>query len=306
MRSGTQQDALAVAQNGGASGQEVDDADLEGDADVDLDDDMMDKISSSPSIEDGGLPRAPSGFFPTILLPPPTASPSISDPRSSSPYLESPEYLPLEEANRELRQRAEVAQIPLVISPSCHHYHDGECEAVATTDDDADDNDDDPVNGASSLLESFDFGDNLSLRDARQDGGAETSWPLPQGHAEYGMGDGIDIQEHEFDDLTVPYDPDEQYDNDDNYNNVNDDDDDDDYFLDLHTSRHVDSGWGGECLQHTEDIDFDFVYALHTFVATVEGQANATKGDTMVLLDDSNSYWWLVRVVKDSSIGKYA
>jgi hypothetical protein len=44
---------------------------------------------------------------------------------------------------------------------------------------------------------------------------------------------------------------------------------------------------------------------LHTFVATVEGQANATKGDTMVLLDDSNSYWWLVRVVKDSSIGEY-
>ncbi|EPS37369.1 hypothetical protein H072_8935 [Dactylellina haptotyla CBS 200.50] len=52
-----------------------------------------------------------------------------------------------------------------------------------------------------------------------------------------------------------------------------------------------------------EDIDFEFVYALHTFIATVEGQANATKGDTMVLLDDSNSYWWLVRVVKDSSIG---
>ncbi|KZZ93372.1 SH3 domain containing protein [Moelleriella libera RCEF 2490] len=53
-----------------------------------------------------------------------------------------------------------------------------------------------------------------------------------------------------------------------------------------------------------EDIDFEFVYALHTFVATVEGQANASKGDTMVLLDDSNSYWWLVRVVKDSSIGE--
>lgn len=52
-----------------------------------------------------------------------------------------------------------------------------------------------------------------------------------------------------------------------------------------------------------EDIDFEFVYALHTFIATIEGQANATKGDTMVLLDDSNSYWWLVRVVKDSSIG---
>ncbi|KAF4551309.1 putative tip elongation aberrant protein Tea4 [Elsinoe fawcettii] len=66
------------------------------------------------------------------------------------------------------------------------------------------------------------------------------------------------------------------------------------FFRDLHSD---------ECLQDIEDIDFDFVYALHTFVATVEGQANATKGDTMVLLDDSNSYWWLVRVVKDSSIG---
>ena len=68
--------------------------------------------------------------------------------------------------------------------------------------------------------------------------------------------------------------------------------------------RFVDYGWGGECLRETEDIDFEFVYALHTFVATVEGQANATKGDTMVLLDDSNSYWWLVRVVKDGSIGE--
>ena len=83
-----------------------------------------------------------------------------------------------------------------------------------------------------------------------------------------------------------------------------DDDDDDDDFSLPDYPRYVDSGWGGECLQDTEDIDFEFVYALHTFVATVEGQANATKGDTMVLLDDSNSYWWLVRVVKDSSIGK--
>lgn len=56
-------------------------------------------------------------------------------------------------------------------------------------------------------------------------------------------------------------------------------------------------------LRCAEDIDFEFVYALHNFVATVEGQANAAKGDTMVLLDDSNSYWWLVRIVKDGSIG---
>ncbi|KAF2087959.1 hypothetical protein K490DRAFT_56528 [Saccharata proteae CBS 121410] len=80
------------------------------------------------------------------------------------------------------------------------------------------------------------------------------------------------------------------------------DDDDSDDFSFSDDPRFVDSGWGGECLRETEDIDFEFVYALHTFVATVEGQANATKGDTMVLLDDSNSYWWLVRVVKDSSI----
>ncbi|KAK5122175.1 hypothetical protein LTR85_004421 [Meristemomyces frigidus] len=81
-----------------------------------------------------------------------------------------------------------------------------------------------------------------------------------------------------------------------------DNDDADDAFLNP-DPRFVDTGWGGECLREAEDIDFEFVYALHTFVATVEGQANATKGDTMVLLDDSNSYWWLVRVVKDSSIG---
>jgi len=81
-------------------------------------------------------------------------------------------------------------------------------------------------------------------------------------------------------------------------------DDAEDAFLDL-DPRFIDVGWGGECLRESEDIDFEFVYALHTFVATVEGQANATKGDTMVLLDDSNSYWWLVRVVKDSSIGEF-
>lgn len=99
-----------------------------------------------------------------------------------------------------------------------------------------------------------------------------------------------------------PLDYDDDYDD---YDSTNDDDDADDDPLLFHDlpPRFIDSGWGGDCLRGTEDIDFEFVYALHTFVATVEGQANATKGDTMVLLDDSNSYWWLVRVVKDSSIG---
>ena len=72
----------------------------------------------------------------------------------------------------------------------------------------------------------------------------------------------------------------------------NNDDDTNDISLTFSDDpRFVDSGWGGECLREAEDIDFEFVYSLHTFVATVEGQANATKGDTMVLLDDSNSYW---------------
>lgn len=87
------------------------------------------------------------------------------------------------------------------------------------------------------------------------------------------------------------------------YDDRSSSDDDSNDFEFSENPRFIDSGWGGECLREIEDIDFEFVYALHTFVATVEGQANATKGDTMVLLDDSNSYWWLVRVVKDGSIG---
>jgi hypothetical protein len=52
-----------------------------------------------------------------------------------------------------------------------------------------------------------------------------------------------------------------------------------------------------------EGIDLAFVYALYTVIATVEGQISVTKGDMMELLDYSNSYWWLVRVIKDGSIG---
>lgn len=44
-----------------------------------------------------------------------------------------------------------------------------------------------------------------------------------------------------------------------------------------------------------KDIDFELVYALHNFVATVVGQCNMSKGEALILLDDSNSYWWLVR-----------
>jgi hypothetical protein len=63
-----QQDALAIAQNGG--GHDIAEEDLD-DAGDDMDDDMMDKISSSPSIEDGWCtcshqtPLSPSGYFTT-------------------------------------------------------------------------------------------------------------------------------------------------------------------------------------------------------------------------------------------------
>ncbi|KAF8164737.1 hypothetical protein B0H34DRAFT_855276 [Crassisporium funariophilum] len=52
-----------------------------------------------------------------------------------------------------------------------------------------------------------------------------------------------------------------------------------------------------------ESIDFDMVYALHSFAATVEGQANVVKGDSLYLMDDTNSYWWLVRVLKTQEVG---
>ncbi|KAI9281198.1 hypothetical protein BY458DRAFT_499872 [Sporodiniella umbellata] len=52
-----------------------------------------------------------------------------------------------------------------------------------------------------------------------------------------------------------------------------------------------------------EDIDFSLVYALHTFVATLDGQTSVVKGDSMTLLDDTNSYWWLIRPLKTMEVG---
>lgn len=56
-------------------------------------------------------------------------------------------------------------------------------------------------------------------------------------------------------------------------------------------------------LDENEPIDFSLVYALHTFVATLEGQVCVIRGDNLQLLDDSNSYWWLVKCVKTDEIG---
>jgi hypothetical protein len=286
-----QQDTLAIAQNGGLTGSLAEDADMadaEGDDSLD-EDDMMDKISSSPSIDDGGLP--PHIIWPARLdsLSMETSSdssiPLPSPAFSSSPYLSSARFLPLQASSRQAEQD------PLRFDlHNNHHQRDSQASIGSSLNANASsliDEDDSFIARRpvplyfEHLVESYDddFEDSESgeplavLEDFDQDSLDED-----------------DENNHQEDDLMVPYE--------------NTDEDNDDDFPYPEESRFIDSGWGGECLQDTEDIDFEFVYALHTFVATVEGQANATKGDTMVLLDDSNSYWWLVRVVKDSSIGK--
>lgn len=302
MAVGAQQDALAIAQNGGLSGHEADDGDLDGDAEVDMDDDMMDKISSSPSIEDGwstlalpSLSLSRSGPLSQLATSRKRwASPNVSDPRSSSPYLESPDHLPLRAGGRETPVFATRQPYSFSIS-SRHHHTSGEFEAERRVEEQTSIGNSDPLASTEcrdSKLgagkDSFAYGPEgtdefeVTIR--------ESSAPTWLTSLEPGGEEDIDVAQGlpDDDELTIPYESAE---------------DDDGDFSQVSDSRFIDSGWGGECLQETEDIDFEFVYALHTFVATVEGQANATKGDTMVLLDDSNSYWWLVRVVKDSSIG---
>ena len=41
-----------------------------------------------------------------------------------------------------------------------------------------------------------------------------------------------------------------------------------------------------------EEIDYSKVYALFTFIASLEGQISVLKGEPLDLLDDSNSYWY--------------
>ncbi|KAL7919917.1 hypothetical protein ACQKWADRAFT_329273 [Trichoderma austrokoningii] len=259
-----QQDPLAVAQNGGMA----DDDDIEDDGD--LDDDMMDRISSSPSIEDGAcshsvavtpvawprrvssltsIPRIP---WASLHLHPNTPSPPIPSTRDTD-FLQQ-------------------------IRDGHHHLLSGE---YAKPSDDNNDYDNGSENknefAGCNALAHQEYGE----YDCGCGCGCSSSSSVHQDDFAYDETDAS---------LTIPY------------NKSFEEDDDSDFSL-PNDPRFIDYGWAAECLHEPEDIDFDFVYALHTFVATVEGQANATKGDTMVLLDDSNSYWWLVRVVKDSSIG---
>ena len=286
----------------------------EGDGDDSLDDDLADKISSSPSIgDDGGYP------IPYLPWPSRVASlPSVSTSEnkmalapgppsdvSSSPFSETPEHLPLS-----------YFQNNPLDTPSKDHHHQGEYAMDQRT----------PRPRRSLLVDEYDVEKRDRLKSLID--GNENAKPDNQ-LAEFQRPHDDGFDPRDFQHLLAPeHDPllDKRLDDEalgsveqeqasqssspasssswttDIMEGPDDDDTEDISYND--DSRFIDSGWGGECLRETEDIDFEFVYALHTFVATVEGQANATKGDTMTLLDDSNSYWWLVRVVKDSSIGR--
>ncbi|KAJ2848091.1 protein phosphatase regulator [Coemansia brasiliensis] len=52
-----------------------------------------------------------------------------------------------------------------------------------------------------------------------------------------------------------------------------------------------------------EDVDFGYVYALFNFPQMVEGQITVEEGEKLTLLDDSNSYWWLVQNLRDNQMG---
>lgn len=259
----------------------------DGEGDDGLDDDMMDKISSSPSIEDGGYPLPlpwPLRGDSLLSLSIPEEDAAPPPPRhqilSSSPFLSPPAHFPLFHAQKEL-------DLDLDPFKDHHHHQGGYADDSISLDSELDPHNPSSEPHVGKFPEVFDMQDS---DDVEFDAADFHNLLLPTDDP---------LLDNSFDD--VPLSPSSSTSSwDDRSPN-----EDDDSGVSLHNdSRFVDSGWGGECLRDTEDIDFDFVYALHTFVATVEGQANATKGDTMVLLDDTNSYWWLVRVVKDSSIGE--
>jgi hypothetical protein len=88
------------------------------------------------------------------------------------------------------------------------------------------------------------------------------------------------------------------------YNSMGDDDTYEEYDEELDDARNEErEETGSELSIPDANIDFDLVYALHTFAATVEGQASVVRGDALTLLDDSNSYWWLVKVLKSAEVG---
>ncbi|KAI9770390.1 MAG: hypothetical protein M1840_003276 [Geoglossum simile] len=290
------------AQQGGAAAEDSDLADTEGDDG--LDDDMMDKMSSSPSIDDGEYhlpPEWPQRVDSLTSSSSSQSSLAFSDINSSSPPIRLPLFS--KSSGQEERDRGEEEAAEMVsLSEDHHHLQGGYSGARGRSG--RDDWDETSVETSCRLghslhkcyLPRYREGD----ADPSYDGDGGRGGSERQGISPIHSLEGSILDnnlDHGFvssgSSSMVTFESRDGFGEDDDVDDISFSDD----------PRFTDSGWGGECLRETEDIDFEFVYALHTFVATVEGQANATKGDTMVLLDDSNSYWWLVRVVKDSSIG---
>ena len=350
-------DSAAVRLNGGMSG-EGDDEDMQ-DADAEEDLDDMDRISSSPSISDGGLPFHSTTWQEPGSSPSRSSSPIASPPSSSagcdssSPFTETPVHFPLSmaAARRPLRIPAgsarSVSQIsyrpsptPLSLSSQNSHmvqsadHHQGEYASPRITSDKNHTNigaghgskmspDTEHLTRVEHRLQHMRLDSLGSLLSESDDETAQCMLePVPSPmfssledpfyepqRSSYDIPERTsslprtwteeDTDRSDQDDIppliSSADDEDSWTDDSDadswDANLDNDDDTKDVSFSFSDDPRFVDSGWGGECLREIEDIDFEFVYSLHTFVATVEGQANATKGDTMVLLDDSNSYW---------------
>ncbi|KAG5934773.1 hypothetical protein E4U60_003561 [Claviceps pazoutovae] len=255
-----QQDDLAIAQNGGVSS--ADEEDVEGESGSDMEDDMMDKISSSPSIEDVCHEKEQKW---TLLI----GSAALATSRVSSCDVRQANLTSVNGFtgalawNKKSKSNVVTMLAGAMVHSLTHGAELGHFEAwlsrkpyhqIGSRQDDT-----------QILLHRKGLRDTVSQ--AHQ---VPLDWQF--GAESNGV---IDQLAQSIDSL----------------------------HFDRPLIEEVETCSDDECLLDSEDIDFEFVYALHTFVATVEGQANATKGDTMVLLDDSNSYWWLVRVVKDSSIG---
>ena len=294
------EDTLADQRNGSMVGGEDEEL-AGGEIDDHLEDDMMDKISSSPSIDDGGYNLPLRWPMRTVSLPENSSRPNTPQASvpihedSSSPFVATPEHPPLLFTPKR--------EGP---GPSEDHHQQGEYDLdrpSAFSDHEA------PGEGTHNRLGPSNHEDRTSyfrenFEDLKESYDADMD---PFDLHDLLLPPDDPLLDNSFDDARLPSKSSGSSSSESSSTSSDgpdgfDDDTEDVSFSD--DSRFIDSGWGGECLRETEDIDFEFVYALHTFVANVEGQANATKGDTMVLLDDSNSYWWLVRVVKDSSIGK--
>ncbi|KKY19391.1 putative sh3 domain [Phaeomoniella chlamydospora] len=246
-----------------------------------LEDDMMDKISSSPSIDDGKYTLLP--IWPTrtaslsqILMSPVSRLSNFSRNTGAyplPPFTSIPGSLPF----------------PSWLEASkSYHHHEGEYANKGKL----------YSNAPTGYPLDFTVDNKLTgLLRQQQDRSIESFQHEPrraQGFllpvfeplTEYGMEDPIDETRWDHDnpgledeDILQQLNELADFSSD---SDSDDDDNDSDSFQFTEESRFIDSGWGGQCLRDTEDIDFEFVYALHTFVATVEGQANATKGDTML------------------------